>query len=83
MSSNQKIKKDAIRVAREVVKRGFWNGHEALTEASAVEITRDGTLWLADLKGLKEIVGRRLTKADHWLWETTLRDEIIRFAPVV
>ena len=82
MSPEQKIIKDAIRIARRLVKRGFWYGYAALSDAKAAEVSRAGTLWYADLTALEEITGRKLTKADHWLWETALRAEIRRFAPM-
>ena len=82
MTAENTITKDAIRVARRVVDRGFWYGHTALTKAAAVEISQGGTLWFADLDALEKLVGRALTKQDHLLWETTLRSELTRLAPL-
>ena len=50
--------------------------------AAAADIVRSATLWYADLAALEELIGRKLTKQDHWLWETTLRAELQRLAPV-
>lgn len=82
MSLDKMIVTDAVKVGREVVARGFWNRHKALTRASAAEVSRAGTLWYADLGALEELVGRKLTKNDHRLWELTLRAELMRLAPV-
>ena len=82
MSTRQMITRDAIGVARKVVENGFWRAHHDLSEIAANEIARSGTLWYADLDALEACVGRKLTKREHWLWETTLREELTRLAPV-
>ena len=82
MTSRQTIEQDAIGVARRVVENGFWSAHRNLTSASVAEIVRGGTLWYADIDALEASVGRKLTKPEQWLWETTLRSELRRLAPL-
>lgn len=82
MSPKRKITRDATRVAGEIVERGFWRRYEMLTDTAAAEIARTATLWYADLEALEELLGRKLTKNDHRLWEIALRVELERVAPV-